>query len=176
MAFDISLLTELGMPQILLWLLVFAIIYGVLKQIQVPKSKASRGIISMVAAFFVLISVPTSFVSVISTMSSSMLIVILGFLTLMVFIELGGIRHKEDVPAKDEKGNIIPGKIHKISVPLFSKNPYVLGIAFIIIAALIFVGAGGLQLLGFTGLPQFNIVGAGIIIMILLAVLWMIKG
>ena len=42
-------LERLGFPDLLLWLLTFAVVYGVLSQAKVPKSAASRAIISIVS-------------------------------------------------------------------------------------------------------------------------------
>src|SRR3989338_6986589 len=51
-------LERLGFPDLLLWLLTFAIVYGVLSQIKMPKSAASRAIIGIVSGLFVFIFAP----------------------------------------------------------------------------------------------------------------------
>ena len=45
---------------------------------------------------------------------------------------------------------------------------------FLIIAILIFVGAGGLELIGFTNLPPINLTGVIFIMVIIIAIVWMI--
>ncbi len=169
----IAFLQVLGFGDLLLWLLTFAIVYGILTQVKVPKSKATRGIIAIVSGFFVLISVPSEFLSVITSLSGSMIIIILAFLVLLIFIEIGGIRHTEIQKIKDKDGN---EREIEVGVNLFSKNSYVIAAAFIIIGILVFIGAGGLGFLGFDNLPPINITGIAIIIVVLIGVLWMIRG
>src|SRR3989344_9635675 len=92
MALDLTMLTNLGFPQILLWLLSFALIFGVLDQVKIPKDKPSRGIISIVVAFLVLFSVPTSLITTISSLSTNLILVILAVLTFIVFLEAAGVK------------------------------------------------------------------------------------
>jgi hypothetical protein len=179
---DPSILLELermGMADILLWVLSFAIVFGILHQVNIPKSKPARAIISIVVSFFVLMAVPSSMVAALSSMSTGLLLIIVGFIVLLAFAEMGGIRHKErgayDTGKKNAKGEpIIEEKW--FTVDLFSKHPYVLGIAFILIAFLIFIAAGGLEILGISIPGGISSTGAIFIIAIIIAILWLIKG
>ena len=153
MPMDLAMLTDLGLPEILLWLLTFAVVYGVLAQVRIPENREARAIISIVVGLFVLFAVPSNLIEIISSMSSSLILVVLGILVLLVFLEVAGLKHYEAV--KDEKGNVVGTK----PVSLFSANKYITAIAFIIIAILIFAGAGGLGLLGLD-IPDFTEMGS----------------
>ncbi len=149
---------NLTLPQILLWLLTYAVVYGVLSQVGqgIPKSKAARSIIAIVSGFLVLMSNPTEILAVLSRMTGSMLLVLVGLLVFVVFIEMTHL---------GEQG--IMKKSH-IS--------YILFIALVIIAAAIFVSAGGLELLGWQG-AVMNISWNTIffLIIIIAAIWWMVS-
>ena len=173
MAIDLTQFQNLGLPEIVLWLLSFAIVYGILDQAKTPQSKASRGVISVVIAFFVLLSAPSALITFLSNMTSSLVLVLVGLLVLIVFLEVAGLKVSGERIYYDEKGKAV----HKEgeSTTIFVKYGYIFAIAFIIIAALIFVNAGGLQTLGI----NINLSGAAttttaFFIFIILAVLWMV--
>lgn len=175
MAIDLTQFQNLGLPEIVLWMLSFAIIYGILDQAKTPGSKASRGIISIVIAFFVLLSAPATLTVFLSNMTSSLVLVLVGLLVLIIFLEVAGI--KAEPAFYDEEGKRIKFPLGKEpdSVPIFQRYGYIFAIAFIIIAALIFVNAGGLQTLGI----NINLSGAAttttaFFIFIILAVIWMV--
>ena len=87
-------LERLGFADILLWLLTFAIIYGVTSQVGegIPKSKAARAIIAIVVAFLVLLAVPTTLISILEKMSSGLVLVIIGIIAFIAFLEVAGIK------------------------------------------------------------------------------------
>ena len=61
-----------GFQLVLLWLLTLAIVYGVLSHIDLPKSITTRGVISIVASFMVLIAAAgTQAADFVSTLMSS---------------------------------------------------------------------------------------------------------
>jgi len=168
-------LTRLGIEDILLWLLSFAVVNGLLGVVEIPKMKSVRVIISMVISFFVLMAAPASLISTLSSMSTSLLVVLLGLFILLVFIEVGGVKHFEPTALKkDDKGNVT--HVGVTEVPFFSKNTTILALAVLLIALLIFIGAGGPALLGISipSLANINLLGVGIIIVIILGVLWII--
>ncbi|MBU5557850.1 MAG: hypothetical protein QW227_00025 [Candidatus Aenigmatarchaeota archaeon] len=172
----VGMLERLGFADILLWLLSFAVVYGILSQIEIPKQKPVRAIIGIVAAFFVLMATPASLLMVISRLSASLLVVLLGIVVLLVFLEVGGIKHFEvETEEVEKEGKRIKATKRIEAVPLFSKNPYIIAITFILIAILIFIGAGGLNLLGFK-ITGVDITGVIFLVAIIIAVLWMIKG
>ncbi len=173
MAIDLTQFQNLGLPEIVLWMLSFAIIYGILDQAKVPQSKASRGIISIVIAFFVLLSAPVALITFLSNMTSSLVLVLVGLIVLIIFLEVAGLKFSGERAYKNEKGEVV----HKESEPItiFVKYGYMFAIAFIIIAALIFVNAGGLQTLGINiNLSSAATTTTAFFIFIILAVLWMV--
>ena len=91
MAEFLTTLQNLGFPEILLWLLSFAIVYGVLHQVKLPQSNAARAIISIVIGFLVILSAPIEIISFLSKLSSALVMVVLGILILLVFLEIAGI-------------------------------------------------------------------------------------
>ncbi len=172
MPIDITFLQNLGLPEIMLWLLTFAIVYGVLSQVKVPQGKEARAIIAIVAGFFVLLAAPTALITVLGAMSSGLLLIVLGIIVLMVFLEIAGIKHKEPKTVDPKTGRVIEWQ----DIPFFSKHSYVLAFVFGIIAILLFIGAGGMSLLGWnidfapTVTPSLIV-----LIVIILAVFWMIR-
>ena len=170
MALDLTMLTNLGFPQILLWLLSFALIFGVLDQVKIPKDKPSRGIISIVVAFLVLFATPTSLITTLSTLSTNVLLVILALITFIVFLEAAGVKV---TPIKKHPGGV-KEKIGE-GTTIFQKYSKYFAIVLIIIVGILFVGAGGLGLLGLNVvLPQTSTITLLFLAVIVLAVGWLI--
>jgi len=172
-------LQAFGMVDIILWMLTFAIVYGVLSQVGeggIPKHKGSRGIIGMVVAFLVILSPASAMLSeMISKISSSLLLVVLGLLTLIVFIEAAGITTHVQIGRHPETGKKIYHPEAEESI--FSAYGRYFAVALLFITIMIFVGAGGLKLIGLGNIGGFenvNILGAGLFVMIILAIIWMI--
>lgn len=174
-AFDINSLMNLGLPEIVLWLLSFALLYGILSQAKVPQSGASRMIISLVVAFFVLFNAPVALVSFLSSMTSSLVLVLVGILALVILLEVAQIRVAGgEFEILNEKGEPT-GRKSKTAMTIFEKYGYVFFAGFLIIAALIFVNSGGLQLLGWNiNLSSASTTTIMFFIFIILAVLWMV--
>ena len=168
-----TFLQRLGFADILLWLLTFAITYGILSQVKIPKNKEVRAIIGIVIGFLVIMSMPAGIEQFVANMSSGFVLILLALLVLLIFFEVMGIKHKEIVPVYDEKGKQISS--NEYEVPLFSAHPYILAAAFIIIAILLFVGAGGLNLLGWKLPYNFDITGTIFFVAIILAILYIIQ-
>jgi hypothetical protein len=161
-------LQRLGFADIMLWLLTFAIMYGVLGQANVPKSKEARAIISIVVGLLVLFAAPQTLVAFLAQMSASFVLVAIGLLVLIVFLEAAGIKHK--VPVINPK----TGKPGIEEHPFLSAHPTITGITFVIIAVLIFVGAGGLNLLGLKIPYGFDLTGVIFFVAIIVAILWIL--
>jgi hypothetical protein len=124
-----------GFQLVLLWLLTLAIVYGVLSHMNLPKSVSTRGVISIVAAFMVLIAVAgTQAASFISSLTTASIVVAFGIMITMIFLEIAGAKVGGD--------------------HIFAKNPRFFGGAIIVLFILIFIGLGGLGLLH---LPTINI-------------------
>lgn len=177
----IQFLERLGFADIVLWLLSFALVYGLLSHIGkkgMPESNVARAIIAIVAAFFVLLSVPAQLITILSSMSTGLVLLVVGILVFMVFIELAGVRTGKHfgVVEKDEKGNIKGVKTTNFPKNPFEQHPTIFAILLIIFAILIFVAAGGLKLLGFNVLLNSSSTMTLLILgVIVLAVYWLIK-
>ena len=124
-----------GFMLVLLWLLTLAIVYGVLSHVGIPKSVTSRGVISIVASFMVLIAAAgTQTAMFISNLTTASIVVAFGLLIAMIFLEITGTK--------------IGGE------HIFAKHPRFFGAAILILLILIFVGLGGL---GIVPLPAISI-------------------
>jgi len=170
----IASLQTLGLPEILLWLLSFALINGLLHQAQMPKSAASRTIIAIVAAFFVLFAVPDSMISVLAQMSSGLVLIIVGLLVLFVFFEVAGVKAHRDIEVTTKEGQTFKKreylKVHEKYGMIFAA---ILGI----MAILLFVGAGGLALLGWQmpDLTPYTQISFLFLVVIIGMIAWMVK-
>lgn len=133
---------------VLPWLLVFAIVYGVLSHIGedgMPKSKPARGIIGIVLAFIIAPAL-SSWVGTLMEMIGSFVIIIAGILVFIVLLEVLGIKGKKESPVLDEDGKE-KGKT-LVPVSIFEAYGKWFAIVFIIIAALVFIGSGGAEAIG----------------------------
>lgn len=114
-----------GFQLVLLWLLTLALVYGVLSHLSLPKSVSTRGVISIVAAFMVLIAAAgTQAAMFISNLTTASIVVAFGLLIAMILLEITGTK--------------IGGE------HIFTKHPRFFGAAILILLILIFVGLGGL--------------------------------
>ncbi|MDD5416947.1 MAG: hypothetical protein PHU12_03145 [Candidatus Aenigmarchaeota archaeon] len=128
-------LRESGFPLILLWLLTLSVSYGILSHVDIPKSKVARGVISIVAAFMVLFAAASGPAAVfIENIITSGIVIAFGLMTVIIFFEIAGAKS---------------GKEH-----LFAKHPIFFGISLLILAILIFIGAGGLGILNMPDLSS----------------------
>jgi hypothetical protein len=119
-----------GFQLVLLWLLTLAVVYGILSHIDLPKSITTRGVISIVASFMVLIAAAgTQTADFISTLMSSSIVVAFGLIIAMIFLEITGTKS---------------GGMH-----IFAKHPKFFATAILILLILIFIGAGGLGIINF---------------------------
>ena len=122
-------LRDAGITLVLLWTLTLALVWGLLSYVKL--SGAVRGIIALAAAFLVLLAAAASpAVAFLQNLITSTVVIAFGLLIAVVFLEIIG--------AKD----------------IFSKNPKVFGIVIILLLIAIFIGAGGL---GVVGLPKINL-------------------
>jgi hypothetical protein len=124
-----------GFQLVLLWLLTLAIVYGVLSHLNMPKSVSTRGVISIVAAFMVLIAAAgTQAANFISSLTTASIVVAFGIMITMMFLEIAGAK--------------VSGE------HIFAKNPKFFGGAIIVLFILMFIGLGGL---GIINLPSINL-------------------
>jgi hypothetical protein len=121
-------LRAIGFQLILLWMLTLAVVYGILSHLELPKSVTSRGVISIVSAFMVLLAAAgTEAANFISTLTTSSIMVAFGLMIAMILLEIVGAKS---------------GGEH-----VFAKHPRFFAAALLILFMFIFVGAGGLSLL-----------------------------
>jgi len=171
-------LERLGFPDLLLWLLTFAIVYGVLSQIKMPKSAASRAIIGIVSGLFVLMFAPATLISIISKMSTNLILLVLGLLVVIIFLEASGVKvaHGEIVASQGGKPVYVKNKkVSRGAESVFRKHSVEFGILILILVALVFIGSGGLSILGIQNInfSEGNILPIGVIVLVLLAVLFL---
>jgi hypothetical protein len=173
----ISQLQRLGFPDVLLWLLTFAVLFGILSQTNLPRSRASRGIIAIGIATLVMLSAPPNLLVFLSEASSGLILVVIALLVIISFVETAGVKGVKRVPQFDEKGNYKGYKEEKVSI--FQAYGKFFAVAFIIVAILIFLGSGGWSLLGFgsvtlKGIGSQSMLGIIFLAAVVIGVLWMI--
>jgi len=97
-------------------------------------------------------------------------LVVLGLLLVLVLLEAFGM--KKFMPnVLDPK----TGKYKHKEVGVLSQYPRVFQVALVIIAAVVFISAGGFGLLGIQLPTDFNVIGTVFIVGMILAVLWLIS-
>jgi len=171
-----SELQAFGLTDIVLWMISFAVVYGVLSQVGekgMPQHKGSRATIAIVIAFMVLFAAPAELSTMIAKISSSLLLIVLGLLTLIVFVEAAGLR----VHGRHELKGGGSVAAHGTEKTIFDKYGNYFAIALLFILVMIFVAAGGLKYVGLGDIGSFgkiDTLGAGLFIMIALAIIWMI--
>jgi len=118
-----------GFDLVLLWLLTLAIVYGILSHVAIPKSVSARGVISLVIAFLVLFGAAGPVAVFLSNIITAFIMIAFGLIIAVIFLEITGTK------VGGEK-------------PIFAAHPKFFGAAILILTVAIFVGAGGLNLLG----------------------------
>lgn len=175
MALDIStFFMKLGFTDILIWLLSFAIVYGVLSMINVPKdSKESQAIIGIVVGLLVMLAAPTTrLATFLANYAVGLVLATFGLIMLIVFFEVLGLKSAR------KREYRVGGKVVHTETAGFmsflSAHPTLFTIALLVIAGLIFVGAGGLDLLGVRIPVGVNPMGALFFVLVIVAILWMV--
>ena len=149
-------LRDAGFQLVLLWLLTLAVVYGILSHMELPKSVTARGVISIVSSFLVLVAAAgTQAATFLSSMTTGAIVVGFGLIVTMIFLEITGTK---------------AGGEH-----IFSKNPRFFGAALIVIAILVFVGAGGLN---FIVIPVIaisqSVLAIGVFLIVMVASVWIL--
>jgi hypothetical protein len=148
-------LRNAGFNLVLLWLLTLAVVYGVLSQLKLPESMTTRGVISIVVSFLVLIACAGTQVAIfLSTFSSYAIAIAFSLVILMVFLGIVGIKG----------GDLV-----------FAKNPKFFAGILIVIAVLIFISAGGLGFFAAAGvIISSNVFTVCFFLFIMVASVWML--
>ncbi len=149
------------------WLLTFAIVFGILEHYNVPKSKSARTIISLVLAFFV-IPVSEPVVTILGKMGMGLIMLFAGLLFILILFEITGTRHYIGT-FEDKEGK---RGVHKQKIT--ERYYRTFGVALAILAVMIFIGAGGLQYLGYP-VPSINYPLVFFIGIIVLMIWWMVR-
>jgi hypothetical protein len=145
-----SLTSGFGLPEILLWVLSFAVIYTFTTRIM---SKKPAALVSIALGFFVLMAAPAA-------LTVGLIIV------LAIFGAVGPKAHIPDI--KD--GKIVGTK----EVDWMKAHGTAVAVVLIALAGLIIWTYGGAQLIGITSLPAIGAVPA-ILVIVGAAVLWMLS-
>ncbi len=125
------MMREAGITLVLLWVLTLAIVWGLLSHANMPKSGAVRGVIALAAAFLVLLAAAASpAVAFLQNLITAGILIAFGLLVAVVFLEILGIKAGEQ---------------------FFGKYSAFFGILILLLLVAIFIGAGGL---GIVGLPK----------------------
>ncbi|MFH1229579.1 MAG: hypothetical protein V1678_04105 [Candidatus Aenigmatarchaeota archaeon] len=161
-------LTAMGIPEILLWVLSFAVIFGILSKVGIFKGRAANTLVSVAIAFLVLMAVPAALITVIASMSTSLMVVAIAFIVVLSLIEIAGAKPR--FAKLTDKGWAVSDPVHP-----FEKHGTLVAIALIVLTAIIFWASGGAALLGLSALP---VIGASTWLLIVVggAVLWMLSG
>jgi len=160
---DTTMLTNLGLMDILLWMLAFAIIYGISSTANIPKSRGARVLISISLSLLVLFSGAGTVVGMISKLANETLLLLLGLLVLIIFFEMTKLTQPVEYRAKTPKGET--SGVARVSVWEEYHAHWL--IAFLILAILVFVSVGGLQFIGISGLFQ-NVNWIGVLFILIM--------
>ena len=125
------------------------------------------------ALFLVVMSAPAQIIDFLSKMTSNLVIVLIGVIVLLIFVEVANVKATKRIIKLDKEGK---GEPAYTQISIFEAYGYYFAAAFLIIAALIFVNSGGLALLGW----NFNLSPASsttivFIAILIIAVMWMIS-
>jgi hypothetical protein len=159
-----SVLCGLGLPEILLWVLVFAVVFGILNIINIFSAKDKDGkvtdgksgkkinaIVALVLAFFVMMAAPTALVGVMTSMTNSFVVIAITLVLIVAMLQIG------------------TGENY-----LNSQKKWVSWIL-IGILVLVFVGAGGLAFIGIGSIAAVGITLETVVLaLVVIAVLYLI--
>jgi hypothetical protein len=147
----ISGLRAAGFQLVLLWLLTLAVVYGILSHVEIPKSMSARGVISISLAFLVLLAAAAGQAATfVSNLVTASILVAFGLMFAIIFLEIAGAKHE--------------GK-HVLTM-----HPRFFGIIILILAILIFIGAGGLGILNLPSIDITTPVAALVFFLVIMAV------
>lgn len=174
MELTLSVFQSFGLTDIMLWLLTFAIVYGVLSKSKVIESNTARAIIGIVLGFLVLLTPFHVLVSEILTkIASDLVLIVIGILLILVFLEVIGAKTKGKLKGYHPETKE-PVYEYEKPIHYFQYHSGLTAIIFIAIAVFVFIHAGGLELLGID-IAQINKSGLFFIIVVILGVMWLIS-
>ena len=151
-----------GLPEILLWVLAFAIIYTFANKIMGKKAGA---LVSIALGFFVLMAVPAALITAIAGMSTGFLALATG---LVIVVAIFSMLRPVQVTF-DKDGNAVA------QTDYLKEHSTAVAVVLVGLAGLIIWTYGGAQLIGITSLPPIGTVPI-VLIIVGIAVLWMLSG
>jgi amino acid transporter len=157
-----AFLTGLGLPEILLWVLTFAVVFAVLTKAKIF-SRAPSALVSIVVGFLVLMAVPAALITVIAGMSTGLVALAIGILVFISLIEIAGAKWI----VQTEKGPQVAGSWHQ-------GHSTAMAVIVLVLAAIVFWLSGGAALIGFGALPVIGM-GSWLLVIVGVAVLWMLS-
>ncbi|MFP4116930.1 MAG: hypothetical protein ACLFQ8_01350 [Candidatus Aenigmatarchaeota archaeon] len=138
------------------WLLVFALVYGMLSQIGkegIPSSDSARVVIATVLAFFSLLFAKPLMVFL-QAMGGSTIVILTGFLFFLILLELTGVGAMNFI-------NDHPGKF---------------GLVILIIIVTLFMGSGGIEMIGLGNIAnEVNPTTVFFLVIVALSIWWMVR-
>lgn len=161
-----SLTSGFGLPEILLWVLSFALIYTFAARIMDKKPAA---LVAIALGFFVLMAAPAALITAIAGMSTGFLALTVGLIIIVALFAT--LRPVSKVPVGiDEK----TGKVKLAETDFLGAHGTAVSVVLIALAGLIVWTYGGAQLIGITSLPAIGAVPV-ILVIVGAAVLWMLS-
>lgn len=127
---------------VLPWLLTFAVVYGVLSQIELPKSNSVRAVIGIVLAFIIAPAI-SPYVGALMRLSGGFIMLLSGLLVVIVLLEVLGLKKKKPV-VDEEEGQVVDHK----EVSIFEEYPKFFAFILGILAILVFFGSGAADAMG----------------------------
>jgi len=153
----------LGLPEVLLWVLSFAVIFAILTKAKIF-SRAPAALISIAVAFLVLMAAPAALITVIASMSTGLIALGIGALVLIALLEISGAKSY----VFNDKGQVAG------SDRWLSAHGTITAAVVLVLAAIIFWTSGGAALIGIPALPMLS-AGTILIGLVGIAVLWMLS-
>ncbi|QQG39309.1 MAG: hypothetical protein HYS81_02885 [Candidatus Aenigmatarchaeota archaeon] len=138
------------------FLLAIAIVYGILDHVSVPKDKSIRGMIALLAGFLALPLGGTLF-PFLEGVVLGFMVIVATVLTLLIMAEATGIKQG--------------GGKH-----IWESHPKWTGAVFIMIALVIFIAAGGPELIGLNNIRIGGGLGLAFFLVIIALGVWWIAG
>ena len=163
---NVALISGLGLPEVLLWVLSFAIVYTAVTKLGFMGKKPAV-LISLAIGFFVLMAAPAALITAIAGMSTGFLALMTGLI--VVVSVFAALRPVQMTVNRDKDGKVTG----TTSVDWLGSHSTAVSVVLILAAGLIFWTYGGAQLIGITSLPTFGAV-PWILVILGAAVLWML--
>lgn len=156
----------LGLPEILLWVLSFAIIYTAVTKLKIMDKKPGV-LVALALSFFVLMAAPAALITALAGMSTGFLALITGLIIVVSVFAM--VKPVQILKVKDKDGNEVAQTVDWLTM-----HSTAVAVVLLVLAGLIFWTYGGAQLIGITSLPVIGAV-PWILVIIGAAVLWMLS-